>query len=430
MAAEGREENVDSQDRRSRTARFEAALWVIMGGLAFLAKGDPSVVYPQALCLFACLLASSLATSLSIRRAPETAWLHALTLLAGFASIAGIQEYSGGSESSLWVLYLLPLFTAAILLRGRELAWTAAGVCASNAALYVSWIDHWGPSATFALALKTGILAGSACGLWFLSRAEHEAEDRIQLQRHEIASLEESSRATNEAWQRERGMHTIAAVAARAAHDLVSPLMVVSSFARLHLDRGVADPVLGRDLERIEKAALFCQGLAGGLLRGASEAAAPKKLATVIDAAVSLAEPILRSHNVEVKRSLPVEALKIDAPPQDLERILLNLIGNAAKAMAQGGEIRVSASRDTASTTPRALVTIEDTGPGIPAHVLARLFQPFTTTNGTGLGLYLSREAAQRLGGDLSAENLPAGGARFTLSLPLAGAAAAVAAAA
>ena len=415
---------MENQDRRDRAARFEAALWIVMCGLAFLAKDDPHLVLPQALYPFAALLASSLAASLSIRLAPRQSWLHALTLLAGFGAIAAVQEWSGGSESTLWVLYLMPLFTAAILLDSRALAWTAVGACASNAALYVSRFDHWNAGVTFELALKTGILACAAGGLWLLSRAEREAEDRVRLQRLEIESLEETSRATAAAWERERGLHSISAVWARAAHDLATPLMVVRSYARLHLDRGVDDPALAKDLGRIESAAAFCSDLCAGLLSKASETAAPKQLATVIEAATSLAEPILRSRHVEVVRE-PSENLCADAPSQDLERILLNLFGNAAKAMTDGGNIHVRVRREEQNGRSLAALTVEDDGPGIPLAVLGRLFQPFSTTGGTGLGLNLSREAARRLGGDLEAENRPGGGARFTLRLPLAAASAA-----
>jgi signal transduction histidine kinase len=410
---------VDNQDRRRRTTRLEVALWTLLGVLAFLAKDDPRLVYPDVLYLFVAMLLSNLGTSLSIRLAPNKTWIHAATLIAGFASIAGVQEWSGGHESTLWVLYLMPLFTAAILLEGGELALTAVGACLSNAALYVTCLDRWDASLSFELALKTGMLACSAGALWFLARAEREAEKRIVLQRREIEDLEETARATAAAWERERGLHTISASSARAAHDLATPLMVVRSYARLHLDRGVDDPALSRDLERIERAAAFCQELSSGLLAKASETAAPKRLSTVIDAAVSLAEPILRSRNVEV-RSEAAEELCVAAAPQDLERILLNLLGNAAKAMSNGGQVQVSARRDERGAGQSAVVTIDDDGPGIPAEVLARLFQPFTTTGGTGLGLYLSREAARRLGGELAAENRPGGGARFTLSLPLA----------
>jgi len=410
---------MDATARHHRIARFEAALWIVMSILAFLAKGNPALVYPQALYLFLLLLASSLGTGLAIRLAPEKPWLHVITLLAGFAAIAGIQEWSGGTESSLWVLYLLPLFTAAILLDGRELAWTALGACASNAALYLSWLGNWNAIVSFELALKTGVLTCAATAIWLMSRAQREADSRARRQHEKIEKLEASARAEAETREHERGLTEIAAVGARAAHDLTTPLMVVRAYARLHLEQGVEDPVLARDLGRIESAAAFCQHLASSLMARPGNASTTHRLSNVVETALALAEPILRSRQVTVSTTVPSEPLYVTTPQQDLERILLNLLGNAAKAVAPGSKVHVTVIRTDTGSRPSVLIAVEDNGPGIPDAVLPKLFKPFTTTNGTGLGLHLSREAARRLGGDIQAENVPGGGARFVVCLPL-----------
>jgi signal transduction histidine kinase len=72
----------------------------------------------------------------------------------------------------------------------------------------------------------------------------------------------------------------------------------------------------------------------------------------------------------------------------------------------------------------RAVLTIEDDGPGIPTQVLPRLFEPFFTTKPTGktgLGLSISYDIIKRMGGDITAENRSEGGARFTIVLPALG---------
>ena len=73
----------------------------------------------------------------------------------------------------------------------------------------------------------------------------------------------------------------------------------------------------------------------------------------------------------------------------------------------------------------RAVLTIEDDGPGIPTQVLPRLFEPFFTTKptgkGIGLGLSISYDIIKRMGGDITAENRSEGGARFTIVLPALG---------
>jgi signal transduction histidine kinase len=103
-----------------------------------------------------------------------------------------------------------------------------------------------------------------------------------------------------------------------------------------------------------------------------------------------------------------------------MERVFLNLIGNAIEAMPNGGTIDICAQRNDG----HVLVRVDDTGPGIPESVRARLFEPFVTSgkNGIGLGLALSRQTVLDHGGDLwiedgtQAENKA--GAHFRLQLP------------
>jgi signal transduction histidine kinase len=101
-----------------------------------------------------------------------------------------------------------------------------------------------------------------------------------------------------------------------------------------------------------------------------------------------------------------------------MERVFLNLVSNAIEAMPNGGGIEIDAERNGKSV----LVRVRDSGPGIPAEIRDRLFQPFVTSgkNGLGLGLALSRQAVLAHGGDLWAEDSASGGACFCLKLPLA----------
>jgi signal transduction histidine kinase len=75
-----------------------------------------------------------------------------------------------------------------------------------------------------------------------------------------------------------------------------------------------------------------------------------------------------------------------------------------------------------ANETSSVTIIVEDTGPGIPSAFMEKLFKPFNSTKasteGTGLGLYLSREIITQHNGRLGAENKPGGGARFTILLP------------
>jgi signal transduction histidine kinase len=101
-----------------------------------------------------------------------------------------------------------------------------------------------------------------------------------------------------------------------------------------------------------------------------------------------------------------------------LEQILLNLVRNAVEAIppAESGEVRVELDAGPSEVT----ISVLDTGPGVPAGNIARLFEPFVTTkaSGTGLGLAVSRGLASSLGGDIQLRRRPAGGTAAIISLP------------
>ena len=101
-----------------------------------------------------------------------------------------------------------------------------------------------------------------------------------------------------------------------------------------------------------------------------------------------------------------------------LGQVFLNLLRNALQAMDGEGTLTIGvAERDG-----QAVVTVADTGPGVPREVLERLFQRAVTTKcvetGTGLGLLVSRQVLDKCGGSIAAANRPEGGAVFTVTLP------------
>lgn len=385
--------------------RYEAALGVTLATLAFLSKDNPRLVLPDCLWLFLLLLATSLAANLAVRLRPGRVMPAALALVGSFVAVAAIQSRSGGSESDLWVLHLLPIFSAAILLGGRETAWIAAGAVLANAASLFVEARVVSPIDLFSLVLKTSILAGAAAGTWSLSRSERESRSRASGQRAEIERLE--------------SVASVAAVGAGAVHDLGAPLTVILGYASLRREDADLPEAVRQDLERIERSALYCQELVQGLMKRRDPAMSPRSATDVVEGALRLCEDPVRARKIEIRREFPMEMMTVRAAGHELERVLVNLVGNAAKAMPSGGNIEVSVSLRGS----RVIISVEDDGPGLPPELLPRLFTPFATgnakTGGVGLGLYLCREIARRHGGDLTVGRSAAGGARFELALPL-----------
>jgi PAS domain S-box-containing protein len=118
--------------------------------------------------------------------------------------------------------------------------------------------------------------------------------------------------------------------------------------------------------------------------------------------------------NVALSASLP--DVEVDGPA--MAQVITNLVVNAAQAAGAGGTVWLRARAIGAQVQ----ILVEDSGPGIPPDVMSRLFEPFFTTKppgqGTGLGLPVSRGIVESHQGTLVAENIPRGGARFTVTLP------------
>ena len=143
-------------------------------------------------------------------------------------------------------------------------------------------------------------------------------------------------------------------------------------------------------------------------------------LGEVIEEVIAGMEPVWVARGVDLEKEL--EAAVIVGGERALVReAVLNLLHNAIAYTPKGGTIRVGLSRQES----RALITIRDTGPGIPDYALSRVFDRFyslehpeTGEKSSGLGLTFVREIAALHGGDIRIENLPGGGTQATLSLP------------
>ena len=120
-----------------------------------------------------------------------------------------------------------------------------------------------------------------------------------------------------------------------------------------------------------------------------------------------------------VGRSAPVLA-----DPVALEQIVHNLIGNALQALENVAPAERRLTLQMATERGQGVLTVRDSGPGIAAEALSRLFEPFYSTKrgGLGLGLSLCETLALAMCGTLEARNASARGAEFRLALPLAGA--------
>jgi signal transduction histidine kinase len=141
----------------------------------------------------------------------------------------------------------------------------------------------------------------------------------------------------------------------------------------------------------------------------------------VVDAVVQLLGHRLKSHDVAVRVDRPAPLPAVTADPEQLKEALVNIVVNACEAMPGGGDILIEERASVGPGAQRAaVIRVHDTGPGIPAAVQERIFQPFFSTkpDGTGLGLSIARRIVADHRGRLEAASTERQGATFIMTLP------------
>jgi two-component system NtrC family sensor kinase len=212
-------------------------------------------------------------------------------------------------------------------------------------------------------------------------------------------------------------------MAAGVAHELNNPLTAILGFSQLALRQDV-DDVLKRDLEAIAAEAERAGRIVDNLLSFARSHNSGNRVfdpAASIQKILDLREYECRVNNIEVVTYFDPDTPKTMADVHKMEQVVLNLLGNAVQALADGpgrGTITVG----LVAIDGKVRISITDDGPGIPQDVLPRIFQPFFTTKpvgkGTGLGLSISYSLIRSQGGRIEVHSKPGQGATFSVHLP------------
>jgi two-component system NtrC family sensor kinase len=240
-----------------------------------------------------------------------------------------------------------------------------------------------------------------------LYQAEHELRRLLEQSRGQLAQNEKLA-ATGR-------------LAATLAHEVNNPLQAIYNCLQMMrefpLEPDERQEYLQIAIEEVERLTDTVSRVLD-LARHPQQGMRPAHLNQIVERVLALTGKYLQHRHIVIHQELEPDLPPIHATPDELLQVFLNLILNAADAMAEGGTLRV-ASR--LSGDGRLAASFSDTGSGIPPEHLHRIFEPFFSTKegGTGMGLDISNNVIRQHGGEITVESQVGKGTTFTVWLPV-----------
>ncbi|MCH7990450.1 MAG: ATP-binding protein [Planctomycetes bacterium] len=247
---------------------------------------------------------------------------------------------------------------------------------------------------------------------------EQPSDQQVELLQKQIANLQ------NKLMQSEK-MGSVGALASSMTHEFNNILTTIINYAKMglrHKDNATREKAFNKILSAGQRAAKITTGMLS-YVRNQSDRREATDLVVLIENVLVLVEKDLQIHRVQLQTDFSDRAWA-DVNANQVQQVLLNLIINARQAMDGGGRLFVSARIN--HEDGMAEIAIRDTGSGIPAEKLRKIFDPFFSTKqadaqgqgGTGLGLALCREVIEAHKGRIRVESTVGKGTTFTLRFP------------
>jgi len=256
-------------------------------------------------------------------------------------------------------------------------------------------------------------------------------ETETQLLRQELAEAREQAARLEQSLIESQRLATVGHLAAQMAHEFKNILMIIMGRAGYALSEG--DPDLAR---KALETAVSCGQRGADIIKSILLYANGREMESrvlpagqLMEQALDLVAWALPKRHVQL-----VKRFETDAPvrvvPVRIEQVLLNLVLNACEAMQPHGG-RLIAAVEPAEVPGYVALRIQDTGKGIPAEHLERVFDPFFTTRtgpgragpcgecGVGLGLPVARDLVRQAGGEIHVASTPGQGSTFSVLLPV-----------
>ena len=253
------------------------------------------------------------------------------------------------------------------------------------------------------------------------ARLYQELQERIKAQQVAEMRLIRSAR-----------LAAVGEMAAGVAHELNNPLTTVTGFVELVLQEMGAASAHREDLELVLAEAERARQVVRRLLdfsRPVDDQRTSADVNELVEGVLLLVNHLARTSNVSIQTELGKNLPWVMLDPNQIKQVLLNLVHNGLQAMPKGGQLMVKTSLEGREAGGQmqtwATIAISDTGVGIPAENLDKIFEPFFSTRpagkGTGLGLSVSYGIISSHGGFIEVDSQVGQGSCFTVYLPVEG---------
>jgi signal transduction histidine kinase len=255
-----------------------------------------------------------------------------------------------------------------------------------------------------------------------------QAHNKIIAERQNKEAAEYKARIQQQMIATER-LAALGTLAAGVAHEINNPLAIINESAgylslllkKEELAQMPHREAFEKALLKIENSVKRARNITHQLLgtvRKSNALLAEVDLAELVNETIRLFHKKIKDRKIEVIQDKTKELKPIWTDPDQLRQVLINLLSNAIHAIPDQGGITIQIE----ATASGAAISVNDSGTGIPKERLEKIFEPFFSTKppgeGTGLGLFVTREIVEKLGGTISVESRVGDGSRFTLEIP------------
>jgi two-component system sensor histidine kinase RegB len=340
-----------------------------------------------------------------------------LALMLDVAALTGQLYLSGGATNPFTSLYLLQVTLGAVLLDARSTWSLVVLACLSFAWLTFDYRplgplhhDFSDPFSLHVAGMFIGFVLNAVLLVVFVTRINRNLRERDA----HVAALRQHAAEQDH-------IVRMGLLASGAAHELGTPLaslsVILSDWRRM--PALASDPEVSHDLAEMEISLQRCKSIVTGILVSAGEArgegSSPTTVTAFLTALVEEWRTTRPAATLYFRNAFGADLTIVSDVA--LKQAIFNVLDNAAEVSRDWIELAVERDDD------RLVLSVSDRGPGFAPEMLSQLGKPYQSTKGSpgsGLGLFLGVNVARKLGGVVTAQNHPQGGATVSLELPLA----------